>query len=98
MADTSTEASARSRYESERAKNAINENAYRDFVSDNSDSPEFKGKFVAFVHGKLQGSDRSQMDLISRMYDKFGNVYMYVGGSSGVEYVETVTPKVLRQE
>ena len=88
----------KSRYESERAENAINENAYRDFVSSNSDNPEFKGKFVAFVHGKLQGSDRSQMDLIYRMYDKFGNVYMYVGRSSGVEYVETVTPKVLRQE
>ena len=88
----------KSRYESERAKNAINENAYWDFVSRNSTNPEFKGKFVAFVHGKFRGSDRSQLDLISRMYDKFGNVYMYVGRSSGVEYVETVTPKVLRQE
>ena len=88
----------KSRYESERAKNAVNEDAYLDFVSHNSTNPEFKGKFVAFVHGKFQGSDRSQLDLISRMYDKFGNVYMYVGRSSGVAYVETVTPKVLRQE
>ena len=67
-------------------------------MSRNSTNPEFKGKFVAFVHGKFQGQDRSQSDLIFRMYDKFGNVPMYVGRSSGAMDVATVTPTVLGLE
>ena len=61
-------------------------------VSLNSANPEFEGQFVAFVHGRLQGRDRSQSDLTSRMYDKFCNVPMYVGRSSGAVDIAIVTP------
>lgn len=84
--------------ELELAKNEVNSKAYWDFVAQNSSNPEFEGKFVAFVHGKFEGSDRSRSDLVHRMYDRFGNVYMYVGRSSGVEDVLTVTPQVLYPE
>lgn len=86
------------RYELERANNAVNKKAYLDFVARNSANPEFKGKFVAFVRGKFEGSDRSQRDLVYRMYDKFGNVPMYVSRASGVADVVTVTPTVLYPE
>ena len=86
------------KYELERAKNAVNKKAYLDFVAKNSSNPEFEGKFVAFVHGKFEGSDRSQRDLVYRMYDKFGNVPMYVSRASGVVDVVTVTPTVLYPE
>lgn len=86
------------RHELERARNAVNKKAYVDFVAHNSADPEFRGKFVAFVHGKFGGSDRSRSDLIRRMRGKFGNVCMYVGRSSGVTDVLAATPKVLRQE
>ena len=76
-------------------RNGDNEDAYWAFVSRNSASPELRGMFVAFVHGKFQGHDRSQLDLIYRMYDRFGNVPMYVGRSSGVMDTATVTPTVL---
>ena len=86
------------KYELERARNAINKKAYLDFVAHNSADPEFRGKFVAFVHGKFEGSDRSQRDLAYRMYGKFGNVPMYVGRASGVVEVVNVTPTVLYPE
>ena len=86
------------KHEAERAKNAVNKKAYLDFVAQNSTNPEFKGKFVAFVHGKFEGSGRSQADLVYRMYDKFGNVPMYVSRASGIADVVTVTPVVLCPE
>lgn len=75
--------------------NDVNDAAYRAFVAANSDNPELEGMFVAFVHGSFQGRDRSQLDLICRMYDRFGNVPMYVGRSSGVMDVATVSPQVM---
>ena len=86
------------RHELELAENAVNKKAYWDFVAQNSTNPEFEGRLVAFVHGKLQGSDSSRPDLVRSMYDKFGNVCMYVGRSSGVEDVLTATPQVLHPE
>ena len=85
-------------YDSNHDRNSDNEDAYRAFVSRNSTNPEFKGEFVAFVHGKFQGQDRSRLDRIYRMYDKFGNVPMYVGRSSGAMDVAIVTPTVLSLE
>ena len=81
----------------ERAKNRHNEDAYRAFVPRNSGNPEFKDRFVAFVHGRFQGRDRFRSDLVSRMYGKFGNVPMYAGRSSGA--IDTVrVPAVLCPE
>lgn len=84
-------------HEEERGKNRHNEDAYWAFVFRNSDNPEFKDCFVAFVHGRFQGRDRFRSDLVSRMYDKFGNVPAYVGRSSGVVDVVRV-PAVVRLE
>ena len=38
----------------------------------------YNGKFVAFVHGKLQDSDSDKSKLVLRMYEKFGDVDMFV--------------------
>ena len=59
-------------------KNAKNEAAFNKFKLDHIDDPKFKNKFVAFVHGSFQDSDDAPNTLIQNMYDKFGNVPMYV--------------------
>ena len=58
--------------------NYDNRKAFEAFVVKHAKDPEFKDKYVAFVHGKYEGSDESMHSLICRMYDKFGNVAMYV--------------------
>ena len=58
--------------------NYDNRKAFEAFVGKHAKDPEFKDKYVAFVHGKHEGSDESMHSLIRRMYDKFGNVEMYV--------------------
>lgn len=52
--------------------------AYEAFVRQHAEDAEFKDKYVAFVHGKYGGSDTSEIALVCRMYDRFGNVEMYV--------------------
>ena len=51
--------------------------AFDKFVNENADKPEFKGKFVVFVHGKYEAIGDDRNDLIENVYDKYGNVPMY---------------------
>ena len=59
-------------------KNTVNKKAFEDFVKINLNSSEYKNRFVAFVNGKFQGVGDKRNTLIGKMYDKFGNVDMYV--------------------
>ncbi len=59
-------------------ENIKNKNAFEDFVKTNLENPQFKNKFVAFVDGEFQNSGDKRNALIEKMYDKFGNVDMYV--------------------
>ena len=58
--------------------NYANRKAFEAFVDQHKEDAQFKHKYVAFVHGKYQGSDLSMTPLVHRMYDEFGNVEMYV--------------------
>ncbi len=59
-------------------ENTINKKAFEDFVKINLNNSEYKNHFVAFVNGKFQGVGDKRNALIGKMYDKFGNVDMYV--------------------
>ena len=60
-------------------ENMPNEIAFKSFVKDNLNNSEFKNRFVVFVHGEFQGVSDDKGELVKKMYDKFGNVVMYVG-------------------
>lgn len=60
-----------------------NEQAYDLFVRNNSDDVTLQGKYVVFVNGKLEETGDSKIELIKKMYDKHGNIEMYVGRTSG---------------
>ena len=55
-----------------------NKQKSEDFVKINLNNSEYKNHFVAFVNGKFQGVGDKRNALIGKMYDKFGNVDMYV--------------------
>jgi hypothetical protein len=56
-----------------------NKTAYINFVKKHVNDPKYKGRFVAFVDGKLQGVDDKERVLAKKVYDKCGYVDMYVG-------------------
>lgn len=60
-------------------KNKENENAFNAFLKDHLDDPFYKNKFVAFVNGKLQDIGDTESGLVNKMYEQFGDGYMYVG-------------------
>lgn len=59
--------------------NSDNRDAFDRFVSPRAGDPDLRGKYAAFVHGKCQKAGANQSDLVDEMYEKFGNVKMYVG-------------------
>ncbi len=59
-------------------ENVENKNAFEDFLRAHLDDPAYKNKFIAFVNGKFQAVGDKRNALIDEMYDKFGNVDMYV--------------------
>jgi len=63
--------------------NAENRRAFEGFLRAHLEDPEFRDRFVAFVHGKFQGAADAEGELIRRIYGTFGNVEMYVGRVSG---------------
>lgn len=58
--------------------NRANRKAFRAFARLHAGDARFKDKYVAFVHGKYEGSGPAMIPLVHRMYDKFGNVPMHV--------------------
>ena len=59
-------------------ENTRNEIAFNEFLKTHLNDPKYKNKFVAFVNGKLQDVGNKKNALIEKIYDKFGNVDMYV--------------------
>ena len=71
-----------------------NKGAFDDFVKRNLDNPRFRNKFVAFVDGRYQGVESKENVLIMQMYDRFGNVHMYVGKVTDQEEIVLIdTPE-----
>lgn len=56
-----------------------NETAFEQFKERNLNNPKYTGKYVAFVNGKLEGMDEIENRLVKKIYNKFGNVEMFVG-------------------
>lgn len=55
-----------------------NEQAFEQFKEKNIHNPEYTGKYVAFVHGILQGVGNVENQLVKEMHQKFGNVPMFI--------------------
>jgi len=56
--------------------------------------PEFVGKYVAIIKGKMEGVGENKNQLAKEMYQKFGNVEMFVGNVSLKTHVGTIdTPE-----
>ena len=80
-------------------KNMENKIAFNKFKIEYINDPEFKDKFVAFVNGKFQDVGDKKETLIESMYDKFGNVPMYVSVISNRKRVVRLrTPRFKRIE
>ncbi len=57
----------------------INKNAFKQFLCENLNNPKYKNKYLAFVNGIFQDYGDKRTKLVHTMYQKFGNVKMYVG-------------------
>lgn len=80
-------------------KNMENRIAFNKFKAEHIDDPEFKGRFVAFVNGEFQGVGNKKETLVESMYDRFGNVPMYVSViSSRKRVVRLRTPRFTQIE
>ena len=80
-------------------KNMENKIAFNKFKAGHIDDPEFKDKFVAFVNGEFQSVGDRKETLVESMYDRFGNVPMYVSVISNCKRVVRLrTPRFKRIE
>ena len=59
-----------------------NQLAYELFVKTNT-IDVLQKKYVVFVNGKLEEFGDSESELVGKMYDKHGNIEMWVGRTSG---------------
>ena len=60
-----------------------NQLAYELFVKTNPKGDTSQKKYVVFVNGKLDEFGDSESELVGKMYDKHGNIEMWVGRTSG---------------
>ena len=67
-----------------------NKDAFENFVKNNVHNPQFSGKYVVFVDGCLQGVSDTEIDLVKKIYKKFGNIEMYVGCVSQNMQIELI--------
>ena len=63
--------------------NNENQQAYDLYVKNNSGNLKVQEKYVVFVNGKFEEIGNSKIELVTKMYEKHGNVEMYVGKVSG---------------
>ncbi len=59
-------------------KNSKNKRAFEDFIQTHLQNPEYVGKYVVFVDGHFQKHGIDKIALVKEMYDKFGNIEMYI--------------------
>ncbi len=76
-------------------ENIQNKSAFENFAKNNFNNSQFKDKFVAFVNGEFQDAGYKKNALIKKMYDKFGNVDMYVHKITGQKMVLIDTPEFI---
>lgn len=57
----------------------IDKIAFTQFLQENLHNPKYMNKYVAFVNGIFQDYGGRRNKLVHEMYQKFGNVRMYVG-------------------
>jgi hypothetical protein len=55
-----------------------NKIAFEKFIQEHLHEEEYRNKYVAFVNGQFQKSGNIRNQLVKEMYDKFGNVPMFV--------------------
>ena len=60
----------------------MNKIAFEKFAKDNMHNPEYSNKYAVFVDGCLYDVGDTEMDLVKKIYEKCGNIYMYVGNVS----------------
>ena len=60
----------------------MNRIAFEKFAKNNLHNPEYSNKYAVFVDGRLCDVGDTEMDLVKKIYEEFGNIYMYVGNVS----------------
>lgn len=65
--------------EAEAVTENINRIAFKQFLEENLHNLEYMDKYVAFVNGVLQDSSEVEVELVKKMYEKFGDVDMHIG-------------------
>ena len=74
--------------------NNENRQAYDLYVKNNSSNLKVQEKYVVFINGKFEEIGNSQIELVKKMYEKHGNVEMYVGKISGKKDISIIkSPK-----
>lgn len=71
--------------------NNENQQAYDLFVKDNHDNVTLQEKYVVFVNGKFEKIGNNYKELVKKMYEKHGNVEMYVGRVSGKKDIAIIS-------
>lgn len=73
--------------------------AFETFKKNNVGDPNMRDVVVGFVDGKLECIGHGLEDTISAIYDRCGNVPMYVNSISGSERVVRLrTPRFIRNK
>ena len=57
----------------------LNKNAFIDFIDTNFNNPDYRDKYIVFVHGDLYAIGDTEIELVQQVYKNFGNIVMYVG-------------------
>ena len=66
-------------------KNSKNKRAFEDFVKTHLQNPEYAGKYAVFIDGHFQKYGVDKITLVKEMYDKFGNIEMYIDKISSLK-------------
>ena len=64
-------------------ENDKNQQAYELFIKNNPNAGTLEKKYVAFVNGKLEEFGDSERELFIKIYDKYGDIDMWLGRTSG---------------
>ncbi len=74
-----------------------NKTAFEKFLKENINNPKYRNKYVGFVNGNIEDYvSSSEGDLIRKIYNKYGNVEMYVGKISEIQDIWVIDMPELR--
>lgn len=63
-------------------KYGVNKAVFNEFVKKHKNDPKYINKYVVFVGGQLYDAGDTDIELIKKVHENFGNVKMYVGNIS----------------